>query len=71
MHAVAPFFGLDRCGGPSAPSAPASSGARSSRRFDANGDGRLGPDARGGAARGKLRHLDRDRDGWVEPGAYR
>jgi len=37
------------------------------RRFDTNGDGNVGPGEVPPGAADKLRKLDRDRDGWVEP----
>jgi hypothetical protein len=41
------------------------------RRFDTNGDGNVGPDEVPRGAARKLRGLDRDRDGWVEPNERR
>lgn len=41
------------------------------RRFDTNGDGNVGPDEMPRGAARKLRGLDRDHDGWIEPGERR
>jgi hypothetical protein len=40
------------------------------RRYDLNGDGTVGPGEMPPAAARKLRRLDRDRDGWVDPNEY-
>lgn len=36
------------------------------RRFDRNGDGRVGPDEMPPGLANRLRHLDRDHDGWLD-----
>jgi hypothetical protein len=41
------------------------------RRYDLNGDGNVGPGEMPPAAARRLRPLDRDGDGWVEPREYR
>ncbi|MBA3391826.1 MAG: hypothetical protein H0T89_04230, partial [Deltaproteobacteria bacterium] len=40
------------------------------RRYDLDGDGNLGRREVPPAAADRLRRLDRDRDGWVEPTEY-
>ena len=40
------------------------------QRYDLNGDGNLGPREMPPAQADRLRRLDRDRDGWVEPQEY-
>jgi hypothetical protein len=41
------------------------------RRYDINGDGQVGPREMPSGAADRLRPLDRDRDGWVDPSELR
>jgi hypothetical protein len=45
-------------------------GRRFIQRYDMNGDGNVGPREMPPAQADRLRRLDRDRDGWVEPREY-